>query len=57
MISLGGKLTALACYPTKKVNKAKVLTCLSTNIDLSLIFMALNYCLPSTLSQIFDAAL
>jgi hypothetical protein len=27
-----GKLTALACHPTKKVNKAEELTYLSTNI-------------------------
>jgi hypothetical protein len=25
MMSLGGKLTALACHPTKKVNKAEEL--------------------------------
>jgi hypothetical protein len=31
----GGKVTALACHPTKKVNKAVELTCLSTNINLS----------------------
>jgi hypothetical protein len=29
----GGKLIALACHPTKKVNKAEELTYLSTNID------------------------
>jgi hypothetical protein len=34
MTSPGGKLTALACHPTKKVNKAEELTYLSTNIDL-----------------------
>jgi hypothetical protein len=28
----GGKLTALACHPTKRVNKAEELTYLSTNI-------------------------
>jgi len=32
MTSPGGKLTALACHPTKKVNKAEQLTYLSTNI-------------------------
>jgi hypothetical protein len=32
MTSLGGKLTALACHPTKKVNKAEELTLLSTKI-------------------------
>ncbi len=26
MTSLGGKLTALACHPTKRVNKAEELT-------------------------------
>jgi hypothetical protein len=33
MISPGGKLTALACHLTKKVNKAEELTYLSTIID------------------------
>jgi hypothetical protein len=33
MASPGGKLTAPACHPTKKVNKAEELTYLSTNID------------------------
>jgi hypothetical protein len=32
MMSLGGKLLALACYPTKNINKAEELTYLSTNI-------------------------
>ncbi len=32
MASPGGKLTALLCHPTKKVNKAEELTYLSTNI-------------------------
>jgi hypothetical protein len=32
MTSPGGKLTALACHLTKKVNKAEELTNLSTNI-------------------------
>jgi hypothetical protein len=30
MTSTGGKLTALVCHPTKKVNIAMELTCLST---------------------------
>ncbi len=33
MTSPEGKLTALACHPTIKVNKAEELTYLSTNID------------------------
>jgi hypothetical protein len=33
MMSLGDKLTALACHPTKRVNKAEELIYLSTNID------------------------
>jgi hypothetical protein len=37
MTSLGGKLTAPACHPTKKVKKAVELTYLSTNIYLSLL--------------------
>jgi len=32
MMSPGGELTALACHPTKKVNKAEQLTYLSTRI-------------------------
>jgi hypothetical protein len=32
MMPLGGKLIALACHPTKKVNKAEELTYLSANI-------------------------
>jgi hypothetical protein len=32
MTSHGGKLTAPACHPTQKINKAEELTCLSTNI-------------------------
>jgi len=32
MMSLGGKVTALVCHPTTKVNIAEELTCLSTNI-------------------------
>ncbi len=33
MLSSGGKLTALACHSTKKVNKAEEPTNLITNID------------------------
>jgi hypothetical protein len=33
MTSHGSKLTALACHPTKSVNKAEELTYLSTNIE------------------------
>jgi hypothetical protein len=33
MTSLRGKLTALACHPNQKVNKAEELTYLSVNID------------------------
>jgi hypothetical protein len=36
MMSYGGKLTALACHPTKRVNKAEELTYLSTKIELLL---------------------
>jgi hypothetical protein len=32
MTSPGGKLAALACHPTKEVNKAEELTYLSTDI-------------------------
>ncbi len=32
MSSLGGKLTALECHPTKIVNKAEELNYVSTNI-------------------------
>jgi hypothetical protein len=32
MMSSGGKITALACHPTKKVNKAEELAYLFTNI-------------------------
>jgi len=35
MIPSGSQVTELACYLTKKVNKAEGLTYLSTNIDLS----------------------
>jgi len=34
MTSPGGKLTAMACHPTKIVNKAEELTYLSTNMEL-----------------------
>jgi hypothetical protein len=33
MVSLEGKLTALVCHPTKRVNKAEELTYLFTNIS------------------------
>jgi hypothetical protein len=33
MTSPGGKLTALACHPTKRVHKAEELIYLSTNIE------------------------
>jgi hypothetical protein len=33
MMSPGGKLTALACHPTKNVNKAEELNYLSTDIQ------------------------
>jgi hypothetical protein len=36
MTSLGGKLTALACHPTKRVNKAEERTYFSTNISYNL---------------------
>jgi len=32
MMSPGGKLTALACYQTKRVNKVEEITYISTNI-------------------------
>ncbi len=46
MTSPGGKLTALACHPTKQVNKAKQLTCLSINMDLNfgLLVVGTNVC-------------
>ncbi len=36
MMSPGGKLTALACHPDQKSNKAKLQTYLSTNIEVNL---------------------
>ncbi len=36
MTSLGGKLTALVCHPSKRVNIAEDLTYLSTNIGSAL---------------------
>jgi len=36
MMSAGGDLTAPACHPTKRVNKAEELTYLSTNFGLIL---------------------
>jgi len=48
--SRGGKLMALVCHPTKKVNKAEKLTYLSTNIDtLSVLYnqwQFLNHAVP-----------
>jgi hypothetical protein len=37
MTSPGGKLTALACHPTKEVNKAEELTYPSTCIGLNVL--------------------
>ncbi len=37
MTSLRGKLTALACHSTKRVNKAEELTYLSTNIGTNVV--------------------
>jgi hypothetical protein len=37
MMSPGGKLTALAYHPNRKVNKAEELTYLSTNIYIKLL--------------------
>jgi hypothetical protein len=34
MMSPGGKLRVLVFHPSKKVNKAEELTCLSTNIGI-----------------------
>jgi hypothetical protein len=39
----GDKLLALACHPTKKVNKAEVLTYLSTNIGMHLLVKIMIY--------------
>jgi hypothetical protein len=41
----GGKLTVLACHPTKRVNKAEELTYLSANISCNddLEYNLLNY--------------
>jgi hypothetical protein len=38
MTLLGGKLRALACHPTKRVNKDEDLTYLSTNIAINLTY-------------------
>jgi hypothetical protein len=44
MMSLGGKVTALMCHPTTKVNIAEELTCLSTNIvRMHKVFVKYNY--------------
>jgi hypothetical protein len=37
--SLRGKLTALACHPTERVNKAEELTFLSSNIAMLLVYI------------------
>jgi hypothetical protein len=37
MTSPSGRLTALVCRPTKKVNKAEEITYLSTNFGLNLV--------------------
>jgi hypothetical protein len=39
-----GKPTALACHPTKKVNKALELIYLSINTELCFIGMSLDWC-------------
>jgi hypothetical protein len=39
MTSIGGKLIALACHPTKKVNKAEEITYLYTNIGVNYSFI------------------
>ncbi len=44
MMSLGGKVTALMCHPTKKVNIAEELACLSTNIvRMDKVFLKYSY--------------
>jgi hypothetical protein len=48
IMSPGGKLTAVACHPTRKVNRAEELTYLSTNIYIELVHNACIYTiLPS----------
>jgi hypothetical protein len=43
MTSPGGKPTALACRPTKKVNKAEELTYISTNIDYRIVSIEIRF--------------
>jgi hypothetical protein len=43
MASPGGKLTALACHPAKKVNTAEVLTYISTNFGSKLLYLSLIF--------------
>ena len=51
MTSPGGKLTALACHPTKKVNKAVELTHRHLRkIDSLIAYTACRVCLISTFS-------
>ncbi len=38
MMSLGGKLTALACHFIEEVNKAEELTYLSTHVAVTVVF-------------------
>ncbi len=52
MTSPGDKLTALACRPTKKVNKAEEVTYLSTNIGGAYPSEASNMVLPKTASHV-----
>jgi hypothetical protein len=42
IMSPGGKLTVLACHPTKKVNKAEYLTYLSTTIGATYVVTKLS---------------
>jgi hypothetical protein len=43
MMALGGKLTALACHPTKRADKAEKLTYLSSNIGIMFVGKAGAY--------------
>jgi len=42
-MALGGKLTALACHPTKRADKAEKLTYLSSNIGIMFVGKAGAY--------------
>jgi hypothetical protein len=59
MASPGGKLTALACHPTKKVNKAEELTYFSTSIGLlsgggsQLVYLFSGFIAKSTLQYFY----